>query len=249
MRTLLARLATLAATVAAVVACDPATIVAEASGAQNHKSVQVVGTGPMKKETRRASSFRRVRVAGAFQVEVRKGNPSVTVEAQQSLLKHITTDVRDGELIVMTEASMSADKPMRIRITTNSLEGLNVSGACNVESDAYRADSFELELSGASKVKLPLTAKKLNAELSGASEVKLTGTAPRLELELSGAARFAADGFKVDRANVDVSGASQADLRVSQSITGDASGASNIRYRGNPKTSVDTSGVSSLSRA
>lgn len=247
MRTLLARLATLAATVAAVVACDPVAIVAEASSPVS--GVQVVGSGPVKKETRKASSFSKVRVAGAFQVEVRKGNPSIVVEAQQSLLKHITTQIKDGELVIMTEASMSADKPMKVRITTNNLNGLSVSGACNVEADAYSANDFSLDLSGASKVKLPLTAKNLKAELSGASEVNLTGNSPKMNLELSGAARFSGGSFKVGRANIDVSGASQADLRVDHEITGAASGASSIKYRGKPKTSVDVTGASSIDRA
>jgi hypothetical protein len=258
MRTLLARLATLAATVAALVACDhvekfsigggeEGAAYAEA-GAQA-KAIQVVGIGPVKKEARKTAAFGRVQVSGAFQVEVRRGNPSVTVEAQHSLLKHIKTEVRNGELIVMTEASMSADKPMKVWVTTNNLNGLSVSGACRVACDSYTAKDFELEIEGASQVKLPLTAKSLNADLGGASEVTITGSAPRLNLELDGAARFSGSGFRVERAHVDLNGASQADLRVDREITGDATGASSIRYRGNPKTSVETNDVSSISRA
>lgn len=259
MRTLLVRLATLAATVAALVACDhiekisvgggDADSVAYAEPGAQKKALQVVGSGPVKKESRRTGSFGKLRVAGAFQVEVRKGNPSVTIEAQQSLLKHIKTEVRNGELVVMTEASMSADKPMKVWVTTNNLSGLSVSGACSVETDTYRADEFELDLSGASKVTLPLNAKTLNADLAGASEATVTGNSPRLKLDLSGASRFAGGNLKVSRATVDLAGASQADLRVDGEIKGDASGASSLRYRGNPKVSVDASDVSSVQRA
>lgn len=245
MRTLLARLATLAATVAAVVACDPSQLEAMHQGA----GPRVVGTGPMKKENRKTPSFRKVRADGVFQVQVRKGHPSVVVEAQQSLLKHITTSVKDGELHIVTHASMTADKPMKVWVTTNDLTGLAVSGACTVEVDAFEANEFDLDLSGATKVKLPLKAKALNAELDGASQLKITGASPKLVLELSGASRFDGGAFKVDRAKVELSGASQADLRVDKEISGEASGASKIKFRGNPKRSVEVSGVSAVEKA
>lgn len=260
MRTLLARLATLAVTVGALVACGYVDVTSKISsggvdtayegdpGAQQ-KTMQVVGSGPVKRENRRTGSFGKLRVAGAFQVEIRKGNPSVTVEAQQSLLKHIKTEVRNGELVVVTEASMTADKPMKVWVTTNNLNGLSVSGACSVTTDSYRADEFELDLSGASKVTLLLTARTLNADLAGASEATVTGNSPRLDLDLSGASRFSGGNLRVSRATVDLAGASQADLRVDGEIKGDASGASSLRYRGNPKVSVDTSDVSSVQKA
>ncbi|MGV3618351.1 MAG: head GIN domain-containing protein [Fimbriimonas sp.] len=242
MRTLLARIATLAATIAAVVACDPAELIA-------HSGAQVKGTGPVQKETRRAGSFERVRASGAFQINVRKGNPSLVVEAQKSLLQHIKTEVRNGELVIEAVGSMHADEPMRVYITTNTLNGVALSGACSLKGDAYKAKTFRIDLSGASKLTLPLTVDTLDADLSGASNAEIKGSSGRLQLDLAGASELKGEGLRIERAEVDLSGASRADLRVSKEIKGEVSGASNLRYRGNPRISVEKSGAADFGRA
>jgi hypothetical protein len=245
MRSPLARIAPLAAAVAAAFGCSelPTHLASHVQG-----QVQVRGSGPMTKEARRTSAFRRIQVSGAFEVEVRRGSPSVTVEAQKSLLRYIKTDVVSGELVVGTDASMNADKPMRVRITTNDLTAIEISGACSLKSDAYRADQFRLNASGASRVTLPITARSLEAELTGASEVKLSGSTERLDLELTGASKLRADDLRVERAKVEVSGASELNLRVAKELKGDVSGAATVRYRGNPRVDVETSGASTVAR-
>lgn len=82
---------------------------------------------------------------------------------------------------------------------------------------------------------------------SGASDVVVTGEAASLFLEASGASDVDATSLTVGDIVVDVSGASDVEIRATGSVTGEASGASDVVVHGDPvEVDVDTSGNSSV---
>lgn len=97
-----------------------------------------------------------------------------------------------------------------------------------------------------------VTARSLSRiDVSGASQVHLSDvlTGTRFEVVVSGAGRL--DGTaRVDLANVKLSGASTADVSVTDTISAGVSGASSLTYRGSPEfTRRDVSGGSSITTA
>jgi hypothetical protein len=65
----------------------------------------------------------------------------------------------------------------------------------------------------------------------------------------SGASEFRCFDLMAESADVNVSGASNADVFASVNLKAEASGASNIRYKGKPSVSSNTSGAGNVASA
>lgn len=197
-------------------------------------------------QKRQVGKFTKVDVGSAFEVDIKTGNPSLTIEADRKVLAKIKSEVRNGTLRIWTEGHLNNTGPLRARITTPSLDGLTLSGACHATVSPQKGKRFDLAMDGASMAKLSLQHSELNAVLSGASQLTVGGSAGTLNLAVNGASQIAGEKLTAKVARVDFSGASIAKLRVTQSITGSANGASNITATGGGTIRVNTSGTSTV---
>lgn len=191
----------------------------------------IKGSGTSKTEQRNLSGFKRVDASGATNVEIDAGKDfSVSVEADDNLLQHIKTEVSGDTLKVYSEGKISPSAKLNVKISMPSIEGLNLSGASDGKITNVRADTLELEASGASDVTISGEAKNLEANASGASEID-------------------AENLKVGDGRIEASGASSATVSVANNLEAEASGASKIIYAGEPKNiKQNASGASSISK-
>ena len=189
------------------------------------------GSGVAKSEKRTVGNFRGLNVSGAFQVEVAcQKEASLEITADDNLLKHIKTEVRDGILHIETDGAQLNFKDFpRAVITAPDLEDFNISGATRVKVANMKSGD-------------------VNVNLSGASQLAAAGTAQALVADVSGASRL--DGKDLQAAKVDVkaSGASKADVYASADLKAEASGASAVHYYGSPQNiSPKANGASKIS--
>jgi len=120
----------------------------------------------------------------------------------------------------------------------------SVKGSGNIISESRD------EVSGAANVILNgIDNTELSVESSGASKIKIAGETAKLTVDVSGATQIDAEELNAGDADVEASGASHVNVKVSGSLRTEASGASKIVYIGEP-SSVErkTSGASSVSR-
>jgi hypothetical protein len=103
---------------------------------------------------------------------------------------------------------------------------------------------LDVALSGASLAQLDISATELNCTISGASQLRLSGKGEKLTGNISGASILSSFDFPVVEATLNVSGASNGRVSVSQQLKGTATGASLILYRGQPSVDVESSGES-----
>ncbi len=125
----------------------------------------------------------------------------------------------------------------------------DLSGAAsvNMAGPVTASGELEVDLSGASRLALKsITAQSFDIELSGASALEMAGTAVNGKMEASGASRFDLNAFKASNVEVDLSGTAKGKMNVSEMITGEISGASKLYYMGGATTRVDVSGAASL---
>jgi hypothetical protein len=204
---------------------------------------------PIEKETRTVDAFSKVRAGGAFEIDVTQGDsPHLEIEAQPTLIKNITTEVQDGELVIKLNGRFNTKEPMKIHLRTDELETIALSGASRVTSDeTWSGEDFTLHADGASRADLRLKVDRLHAELSGASNLDLKGEAKEADFSLSGACHLGGENLTLATAKVNASGASRLDLNVTEAIAGDVSGASRLTYQGKPTVDVNRSGASSVS--
>ena len=125
----------------------------------------------------------------------------------------------------------------------------DLSGASKMDLRNVKAGDTEFNLSGASKVTGSMEMDDAKFDLSGASSVKLVGSAQDIVINASGASDVTLPDFPAVNAEVELSGASDADINISGQLDVDLSGASDLKYTGNLRLgSIDITGCSSISQ-
>lgn len=211
----------------------------------------VDGSGDSQTETYAFDSFDKVDIGSAFEstITIQSGDPSVEVKMDDNFFEHLDIDVSNGELrIRMEDGSYDHNVDPEVTITMPSIVALEVSGATKTELSGLDENDFELEMSGAATLDIDGSADNLTIDNSGASSFEMDGSAKVLNLDASGAASVDLDNVAADQAEVDLSGASSAELGEISSVTGELSGAASLEVPDSANVSVSTSGASSVER-
>lgn len=197
-----------------------------------HDGFEVRGNGRVVSTARPVPAFDAVEASGGIRVVVeRTGREGVVITAEENLLPYLEVSVRGGVLHLGPEPGIDLRPRREIVIHVESYEV--------VELAASGAVTMEAELGWV---------PELWVSLSGASVLTAWGEADVQHATLSGASRY--DGLDVDNLEADLrlSGASQAFVRVRDRLDVEASGASQVRFLGNPWVAARVSGASSVTR-
>jgi hypothetical protein len=211
----------------------------------------IKGNGNVKKQERSVDSFDGIDVGGAFKVYLKQGSSQkVVVEADENLLDVISTEVRGSMLKIKTTEDIRDSEALNIYITFTDLKKLDVSGACDLETeDKIKIGDLEMDCSGASDVMLKMSAGEIDLDCSGASQMDLYGTAEYIKLNISGASNLDASDLEVKVLDADVSGASKAKVFVTGELMADVSGAASLKYHGDAVVKEhDVSGAGSMKK-
>jgi hypothetical protein len=212
-------------------------------------------------QKRNVASFNAIRVSNAIDLYLTQSNANeVAVSAKDvDSRNHIVTEVEGGTLIIRMEDKNSwfnwnnwGDVKAKAYVSVKELYTLQGSGATNIHvigningkmlkiklsgaSDLkgnFDYKDLAMDLSGASNLKGSVHSSTLNLEGSGASKIELEGSTDDLALNLSGASNVKMHNLISKGAIVETSGASDADINVSELLKVTASGASNVNYKG-----------------
>jgi hypothetical protein len=199
------------------------------------------------------SGFNKLTMGSAFKVEVKQGSKfSVTASGRSEDLEDMEARVSGGTLkLGFKDGSWGRNrKTVHVSITMPALQAVDFSGATKVDVGRFSGVSnMDIEVSGASQVRMEFNARKVNMDLSGASSLILLGQCEVLNGEVSGASSFKGNDFPAKEVNIDASGASSAAVVASSVIHAEASGASSIKYSGSAKNiHSSSSGASSIKR-
>jgi hypothetical protein len=200
------------------------------------------------------TGFTKVDVSSAFRVAVNQsGEYGVEVTIDENLRDHLDVRVSGDTLYVGLRPGITfTSGPNQLSATINmpALEALTLSGASRATVKGFESnDAFRAELSGASKLQGDLSAGDVWMEVSGASNVALRGEGNALKLLASGASSVDLSQFTVTDADVQLSGASQAQVNMDGTLDANLSGASKLTYKGNVTLGhLETSGASSINQ-
>lgn len=163
----------------------------------------------------------------------------------------IRTVVENGVLrIYLDEGWMhwnDGRRKLKAYVAFKVLDAIRASGGSDVYiPDEVRAQKLKLELSGGSDLHGKIHADDLVVHQSGGSDVYLSGTAARLAIHASGGADFHGYELESDNCRIEVSGGSDAYVRVNKSLVANASGGSDIHYKGKPGNVESNTGGASV---
>ena len=190
------------------------------------------------KEERTVGTFTGIEVGGAFNIFLTQNDKtSLTIEADENLMEHITTEVSNGVLEIGSRNIRNATR-LNIYISTPAIESLEISGAATLKTEnALQAEILSIDASGASRGNLEISATNIEIEASGASQLKLTGYAETQKINASGASEVDAAGLETKITTAEASGASNVTVNASEKVERETSGAGSIKIIGEAKSS------------
>ena len=187
--------------------------------------------GPSTTQTRDVSAFTRVDNDASVDVRLRVGRPQrVVVRAGEKVIDDVSTEVRDGTLVVRFDHDGWGGNDVDVEATVPRLNGLSSSGSGDIDATGIDAAAFEVFSNGSSDVSLDGTAERLVVEVDGSGDVDLANLAAR-------------------HARVVVDGSGDLELRADERLDVTVDGSGDVRYHGSPQVSQHVDGSGDLSRA
>jgi hypothetical protein len=192
------------------------------------------------------ANFDRIKTGSAFKVNVLQGNTfRVVATGDRVDVNDLDFYVRNGVLYGGYRSNTRNQRySMKVDITVPTLSAVDFSGATTADVGSFNVSSFDVTLSGASKLSLDVKASRMSFDISGASQFTPFGSIQKITGDLTGASQINTFGFPADEMNISVGGASSARVDVTKYLKVSAGGASKVRYRGNPTTEISVSGAS-----
>ena len=188
------------------------------------------GNGVITTENRTVEKFVNIEASGAYEIEWSSGPPAVSITTDQNLLGHVTTKVSGDKLKIHSDKHLAPSKGIKVNISSEMLSGAQFSGAVRFHAAKLSGPNFYLDTSGAAKITLDGAVNGLTASMTGAS-------------------KLLASSLRTQTTELSVTGAGDAEVWVTDTLTVAIKGAGKVTYAGNPKTvKQDISGAGKIQR-
>ena len=205
-------------------------------------------------ESRQHSGYDKIDVSDAMEVVLTMdAQESVVVEANENLHEYILTDVVGGTLKIRMKNNVRIKSGAAIKVYVSALamNDIRVDGASRLElTNDLVTSNIKVDVSGASTFQGGFTAVDSEIDVSGASKVEIWGSTTNANVNISGASNLGDFAFTItDYLNIDLSGASKAELTVDGTMDIEASGASTFNYKGDGLIdNLNLSGASTVNK-
>ncbi|MDF1477698.1 DUF2807 domain-containing protein [Leifsonia sp. H3M29-4] len=175
---------------------------------------------------------------------------SLTITAESSMIDNLTSDVRDGTLILDAAAGDSGWGRIEYTLTVPRVDLIRLAGSGDISGNSILAESATIDDTGSGDVSLSSsTTTDLAVTMTGSGDITIEGTTLSLRLSSEGSGNFDGSLLEARIANVDLSGSGSAHVVALRDLTAAVSGSGDIFYTGNPGnvvTSLDGSGEITL---
>jgi hypothetical protein len=171
---------------------------------------RIHGNGNVVTQDRSAGKFNSVDISGAIDVYLKQdsAHQAIKVETDENLQELVEIHEENGVLYISPRNNYNLDpsKAIKVSVTAPHFRTLRVSGASNIygENKLSSSETLDIDLSGASEIKLDMKAPRINAEITGASSVILTGETRDFNIEGSGASDIKCFDLMTENTTLDV---------------------------------------------
>lgn len=214
----------------------------------------VTGSGTMKTETRTLPPFTSIDLSSSVDVEVAIGpTQSVTVEGEDNLIDRITTEVKDGRLVVDVKKgkALTTSKPMIVHVTVPALTAVIANASGDVYSKGtITGDALEISVDGSGDATMDVKVRKLTTISDGSGDIEVTGTADEHISTLDGSGDMDASKLVAKKCTIEVNGSGNASVDATDELHARTQGSGDLEYRGTPKIAdIETHGSGDVTHA
>jgi hypothetical protein len=206
--------------------------------------------GPIQQSEREFSivDFDRVEIESAVDVRIEQSNVfDIQVRGDRRNVNDLEVYKSGGTLVIKFDDNSNRIHDTYVTITMPRLEGVIFSAASSSKVNGFESDGdLDLHVSGASVCQLNAGYREVNLTLSGSSSLFMSGLGDEINAEISGASVLTAFDYPVREASINVSGASNGKVTVTDELMAVAGGSSSLIYRGSPSVTTSISGGSTV---
>lgn len=176
-------------------------------------------------------------VSSAFNANVTFSDTeeSIRIEANDNLHNRIIVKREGNTLVIKLKpfTNVRGNATLNAYIITKDISKFDIGGAAKLTiENQWNISEGRIELSGASNFIGEIETDRLNLAMSGASSLNLYGNISYLDAKLTGSSDIRDFDLSVKDLKLEMSGASEAFLSISESIDIRASGASSLQFKG-----------------
>lgn len=197
-----------------------------------------------------------LRVPGTLYLE-QGNNQEVEIEANQSTLDEIITEVENGKLIIRfptTRFFWRNFNPGRIviHVTVPEINSLAISGSGDIiAQDKIETRNLDLSISGSGDIKLDnLEAVNIKSSISGSGDINIEGgkTAENFTVNISGSGSVNALDFSANQVEIKIAGSGDTSIEAIEELEIRVAGSGDVYYRGNPDINSSVAGSGNIKK-
>lgn len=196
------------------------------------------GNGNVKTEVRTITKpFTKITVSRGIEVILEQDQTVfVEVETDENLLKHITTNVENGTLIVTSDENIDDSDARIVRIKMPIIESLETTSGSSIKTkNTIRGINLVAKSSSGSDITATVEYEKIHAESTSGSDLTLLGKALHLESASSSGSQINADKLLANEVNAQATSGSSTEVHALVKFDGKASSGASIDFDGKPK--------------
>lgn len=212
-------------------------------------------------QVRNVGKFTGIKASSGIKVNFTQGNnQSVIVDTDPNLQEYVSTEVKDGilvisinnknnkklnfkKLLVTVEAPRLASVELSsgsLLTTVNTVKENNfkadISSGSNLNADINADNAVDVEISSGSNAKLDIKAKNFNINATSGSMSTIVGKTETAVFDISSAASCNAQDLNSKSVTVSASSGANLKIQATDTLSATASSGASVRYKGNPKT-------------
>lgn len=204
----------------------------------------VKGSGVKVSSTRAVAKFSSIELKSSADVVIEVGTPqSVVVETDDNLIALVTTMVSGDTLEIDATGSYSTRLGVKVTITVEKMESVNVMGSGDITVSGVRGPSFEALVHGSGDISVKgMTGTAFHAQVKGSGDITAEGVVDEVEVEVSGSGDIQLEKLSCDTADAMINGSGGIVVKVSKELKAQVSGSGDIVYLGAPIVTKTVSG-------
>jgi uncharacterized protein YxeA len=177
----------------------------------------IEGNKNVVKEDRSVKDFSKVSVSNGIDLYLIQGSENkLVLEADENLMEHIITEVKDGKLRIYTEKNIRKAKSLKAYLTFEKLNYISGSSGADIfAEEGIESDEMDVRMSSGSDMKIKLKANKAEFDMSSGSDAIVNFEGKELEIDASSGSDLDIKTNKLENIDVDLSSGSDVTIEGS----------------------------------
>ncbi|NTW39162.1 MAG: DUF2807 domain-containing protein [Cellulomonadaceae bacterium] len=186
----------------------------------------------------------RLLTSGTLTVE-EGGTPSLTVTAGENVLGRLTSDVRDGVLVLGVDGSSlgAMTGSISYHLVVDRLDAVTVEGSGDVTADAATGTRLDVAVRGSGDVTVSgVDVRSVAVAIAGSGDVSLAGRADDQAVVIEGSGDYLAASLATRDATVSVEGSGDVDVDATGTLDVRIAGSGSVTHTGGAAVTSDVAG-------